>query len=118
MGRNRYALPPTRRGYAAPLTSTNNRNGPPVTRQLGSGQIVSFADEPNGSVEQPTSARPDPTRREDVLKKISYLLASAVSALAATLPVSSIAATPDVAVRDPSAATELARPADTIRVSQ
>ena len=52
------------------------------------------------------------------MKKISYLLASAVSALAATLPVSSIAATPDVAVRDPSAATELARPADTIRVSQ
>jgi hypothetical protein len=52
------------------------------------------------------------------MKKVSYLLASAVSALAATLPVASIAGTPDPAVRDPSAATELARPADVIKVSQ
>jgi len=87
---------------------------PPVNN---SGQIVSFAAEPNGSVEQLTSARSDSTQSEGVLKKISYLVASAVSALAAMLPVSSSARTPEPAVRDPSAATELARPADTIRVS-
>jgi len=106
---------------ARPCTDFETDCGCASHRKVGefSEQILSLPDEPHGGAEQPTATRgTNPHPEEVLMKKVSYLLASAVSALAATLPVSSMASTPDLAVRDPSAATELARPADVIKVSQ